>query len=638
MRPADLQRLRVPSDPRLHPDGTRVAFVVSRMDLEADRYHRSIFLWDGEEARRFTAGPGDTSPRWSPDGTRLAFLRQTADGDGAQVAVMATDGGEPEVVTDFAIGVRQLEWSPDGTRLAVVALTWAPGWEDLDDDERARRPRRIVRHRYRFDNQGWLFDRLAHLWLVDPTGGDDPIDLTPGAFHVEAFAWSPDGTRLAYLSDHDERQIASGTQVWEVSVEGGEAREVAPRAYWGLPSYRPDGVLHLVGTGTADWPRNQALWRRDGEEWTNLTGHLDRSLVSLSAGPPRLEWDGEDAITGLEDSGRFSLIRVRPDGTTDLLVGGERLVTGFDHRAGTTVAVISEPTSPGELTLLDGDDEVRLTSFGTEGIDLVRPEHFHVVSDGVEVDVWVYLPEGTDPVPTLLNIHGGPASQYGYGFFDEFQIYAGAGYGVVAANPRGSSGRGEAFLRAVVGDGWGVVDRHDIIHVLGEALERFPRLDPTRVGVMGGSYGGFLTAWLIAHEPERFSSAVVERALLTFPSFAGTSDIGTTFPEHYLAVGYPEGWQRWWERSPLSVAHRIVTPTLILHSENDFRCPMEQAEQLFTALLRNGTEVEMLRFPGEGHELSRSGKPRHRLERFDAILEWHGRHLGPKVSEAAEDD
>lgn len=625
MQPADLARLSIPSGPRLHPDGVRVAFVVSRMEFDEDRYHRSIHLWDGESARRFTSGPGDTSPRWSPDGFRLAFLRKADDDDHAQVAVMPTGGGEPEIATSFPLGVKQVEWSPDGTRLAVIGVGWAPGWEEFDDEERQRRPKRITRHRYRFDNQGWLHDRLAHLWIVDPTGSQEPVDLTPGPFLVDAFSWAPDGSRLAYLSDHDERQLAPGTQVWEVPVDGGDPTEAAPRAYWMLPSYRPDGTLHLLGTGTTDWPRPVGLWRRDPGGWTNLTAHLDRSLVSLSAGPARLEWDGDVAVSGLEDSGRFTLVAVRPDGTTDLLAGGDRLVTGFDRRSGTTVATISQPTCPPELYLID-DDEVRLTSYSASLPQMVAPEHFQVVSDGVEVDAWVYLPPGEGPVPVLVNIHGGPASQYGFGFFDEFQVYAGAGYGVVASNPRGSSGRGEEFLRAVCGDGWGRVDLADVTAVVDEALARFPRLDPDRVGVMGGSYGGFLTAWAIAHD-DRYASAVVERALLSFPSFAGTSDIGPTFPLHYTGVDYPEGWSRWWEASPLAVADRVRTPTLIIHAENDFRCPIEQAEQLFTALLRNGTEVELVRFPGEGHELSRSGKPRHRRERFEAILAWHDRHL-----------
>ncbi|MGD8289054.1 MAG: prolyl oligopeptidase family serine peptidase, partial [Gemmatimonadota bacterium] len=236
------------------------------------------------------------------------------------------------------------------------------------------------------------------------------------------------------------------------------------------------------------------------------------------------------------------------------------------------------------------------------------------------------LPEGGERVPLLLNIHGGPAAQYGHAFFDEFQVYVGAGYGVVACNPRGSAGKGDEFVRAVAGDGWGRVDRSDIDVVVREALRRYPRLDPDRMGVMGGSYGGFLSAWLIGQE-DRWRSAVVERALLVWDSFAGTSDIGATFPAEYTGADHPDGWDTWWEKSPLRLADRVRTPTLLLHAENDYRCPIEQAEQYFMALLKQGVEVEMLRFPGEGHELSRNGAPKHRVERFEAILDWHARHL-----------
>lgn len=238
----------------------------------------------------------------------------------------------------------------------------------------------------------------------------------------------------------------------------------------------------------------------------------------------------------------------------------------------------------------------------------------------------MYLPEGGAGVPLLLNVHGGPASQYGFGFFDEFQVYAGAGYGVVACNPRGSAGRGAGFVEAVKGDGWGVVDHADVTAAVQAALERYDRLDPDRMGVMGGSYGGFMTAWMIGKE-KHWKSAVVERALISWMSFSGTSDIGGVFPENYTGASYPDAWDTWWRLSPLALADDVTTPTLVLHAENDFRCPIEQAEQYFTALLRNGTTTELLRFPDEGHEMSRSGKPRHRKERFDAILGWHDRHL-----------
>lgn len=284
---------------------------------------------------------------------------------------------------------------------------------------------------------------------------------------------------------------------------------------------------------------------------------------------------------------------------------------------------ISVPIGPPELHVVDRDGLHALTALNVGVAAMVPGRHFSVESEGNHIDAWVYLPEGEDSVPLLLNIHGGPASQYGLGFFDEFQVYAGAGYGVVACNPRGSSGRGLKFLQAVTGDGWGTVDVADVTAVVEEALRLYPRLDPTRIGVMGGSYGGFLAAWLTGQD-RRYRSAVVERGCLAFPSFSGTSDIATTFPLLYLGE---DSWERMWEKSPLRLAEGVETPTLILHSEDDFRCPIEQGEQYFIALLERGVPTEMLRFPGEGHEMSRSGKPLHRKERLEAILDWHNRYL-----------
>jgi dipeptidyl aminopeptidase/acylaminoacyl peptidase len=232
--------------------------------------------------------------------------------------------------------------------------------------------------------------------------------------------------------------------------------------------------------------------------------------------------------------------------------------------------------------------------------------------------------------PALLNVHGGPASQYGHGFFDEFQVYAGAGYAVVYVNPRGSQGYGEAFARAVVGD-WGGGDYTDIMAGLDEALRRYDFIDPDRLGVMGGSYGGFMTSWIVGHT-DRFKAACSERAVNTLWSMFGTSDIGHYFPE--LHSGGPPPWEdlRWYlERSPLSYAKDIRTPLLIVHSEDDLRCPMEQAEQLFVALKRLGRPVRFVRFPDEDHDLSRTGRPRHRLARFRILLDWFGAHLRPET-------
>lgn len=622
MQPQDLALLAVPSDPQIHPDGERVAFVVSRLDLEEDTYRRQIHVHQNEGHSPYTAGPIDSMPRWSRDGRNLAFLRATdLKKPVAQVWVMPVDGGEARKVTDFALGVEYLAWSPDGKSLAVAAKAYTDGQEDLSDDERGRRPKRISRFPYRYDGRGWLHDRRRQVWIVDASGQDQPRRLTEGDYDEMFPAWHPDGDRVALVTDRHPRQgLEPGSDLVEVTLAG-SLSEVAPRGRWLAPIYGSEGTLFGIGGPEVDYPRLEHLWQV--ESMTNVTARLDRSVYSLTAALSPPVWHEDAIYSVVEDSGRIELRRFNDE--TKTVIGGDRQVTGFDvSEAGRIVATITEPTHPGKLVeIVDGVERV-LAPFGGEiESKLVSPAHWRVPSDGTEIDVWAYVPEGDGPLPVLVNIHGGPATQYGFGFFDEFQVYAGAGYGVVACNPRGSSGRGLEFARAVREEGWGTVDVNDVTTALESALERFPQLDPERVGIMGGSYGGFMTAWTTAKD-KRYKSAVVERALTSFPSFNGTSDIAPQFGINYLGTRelMPS-----WEKSPLAFVNDVRTPTLIIHSEEDYRCPIEQGEQLLLALWMNGVDAEMLRFPGEGHELSRSGKPKHRVERFEAILDWHDRYL-----------
>jgi len=597
---------------------------VSVASVEEDEYLRHIWLSDADGTRAVSDGPADTSPRWSPDGARMAFLRKPGDDTKPQVAVVDLATEETRILTDFVLGVEAVEWAPDGSHLVAVAVTYTEEWSDLDDDERSRRPKRITRTPFRFDNRGSIHDRRRHLWLVDPEGNTGPRCLTPGDANEEAPAWAPDGRTIAFVTDRDQQQgLVSGNDIFEVEVESGAISRAFRRGMWSMASYRSDGVLHALGNENPGYPVNGYLVRREADgSTTNLTGHLDRSSVSLAAGPANLVWRDQNAIIGYEDSGMFGVISVDPDGQVTTLIDGQKVVTGFDATGERLASVESTWDSPGEV-FVDGE---MITSLQTDDLDLVEPEHFRIESGGFEVDVWVYLPAGNHRVPLLLNIHGGPASQYGFGFFDEFQMYVGAGHGVVACNPRGSAGRGEAYVEAVKGQNWGVVDLADIRAAIDEAIARYPRLDTDRMGVMGGSYGGFMTAWMTGLE-DRWKSAVVERALLSWTSFDGTSDIGGVFSQNYLSEAFPDSWGLLWEKSPLSLVHQVSTPTLILHAEDDHRCPIEQAEQYFTGLLRNGTHSELLRFPAEGHEMSRSGKPLHRKERFEAVLDWHDEYL-----------
>jgi dipeptidyl aminopeptidase/acylaminoacyl peptidase len=409
-----------------------------------------------------------------------------------------------------------------------------------------------------------------------------------------------------------------------------------------LPAFSPDGrtIAFLARAELNAYGRNVQLFTvpSDGGQATCLSSALDRSCGALHVRPSGRPTAGRSRWRP-EDRGDIGLWRVAATGSAapQRIVGGERVLNGFSASAdGRTLAFAASRTvAPAEVFVCgaDGGDERRLTDLNrawVESVALSAPERFRLTRAGFELDVWVMRPAGFvagQRYPTLLNIHGGPHAQYGHNFFDEFQVYAGAGYAVVYTNPRGSQGYGEAFTQAVVGD-WGGGDYADVMAALDEALARYPFIDPERLGVLGGSYGGFLTSWTVGHT-KRFKAACSERAVNCQYTMFGTSDIGHSF--NVVELGGPLPWEdmaRYIERSPLTYAKDMTTPLLILHSEDDLRCPIEQGEQLFVALKKLKREVRFVRFPGENHEMSRSGKPRHRLERFRHILDWFAKYLG----------
>jgi dipeptidyl aminopeptidase/acylaminoacyl peptidase len=641
MRPEDVYELTGVSDPRLRPGGTDVAYIVWSIDKDENEYRQSIWIakTDGSEPpRRFTTGKNDSQPRWSPDGERLAFVSKRGDEKARQqLYVMPAGGGEPQCLTDLKEDVGELAWSRDGTQIAFSARVQDEAYEEEDDKKRT--PRRFTRLQFRLDSVGWTGDRRRHIFVVAADGSGEAKQLTDGDFEDGQPTWTPDGKVAFTSSREDDWDIELKADIYVVPAAGGELERLTPGdGSYSAPSYSPDGSLLAVKWSPAgfDFPRHPQIGVVDAKSGSNLrllTSSLDRNCDPY---PDLREpiWDEGSIVFVLEDGGNVHVYRVSPDGgEPELVHGGEIVLTSFDVRDG--VVARAGTTAPNLTELYVG--EQRVTEVGrafTEGRELVTPERFTAISeDGTEVDAWIARPAGFEEgkrYPVLLNIHGGPFTQYGNGFFDETQVYAGGGYAVIYSNPRGSSGYSEAWGRAIMGPGelgpgWGTVDYQDLMAVADEALKRFDFCDPERMGVLGGSYGGFMTSWIVSHT-NRFKAACSERAVNNLVSMYGSSDIGWVF-KGYHGPFVHEDVDMYLQMSPWTYAKQIETPLLILHSEQDLRCNIEQAEQLFTTLRLLKKDVEMVRFPVESHELSRSGNPVHRVQRFELLLEWFDRYL-----------
>ena len=641
MRPEDLALVELPGVPALHDDLLLAAFTTP--DPVTNRYTGAIWriALDGSGRTRFTTGEQDTAPVISPDGNRIAFLR-TVEGK-PQLYVMPAHGGEPRKLTDLPLGVAEPAFAPDSRHIAFVARIPEPGrygtplepGGDAPAPE-AEAPRLITRLDYRIDNVGFLGDRRYRLFVVDAESADEPVELTDGRCEVQQPKWTPEGTHVIVATPRDLGvRETHHSDICAIPAQGGEPVLLAhcPGAATAL-TVTADGTILFIGSAFEhyeDEPRNSGLWSLPLDLTAPGTPRRLTDEQTVGCEGARAPLVHEDrALVTVNHRGTVRLVSVPLDADAavladlPVLAGADGAVTGFAAHGGRTVAVVSTVDSPGEVVLLHDGGSAPLTDVGAElrsrglsrlvEIDTTAP-------DGYPVHGFVVLPEGPGPHPVLLHVHGGPFAQHTRGFFDEAQVYAGAGYAVVLGNPRGSAGYGQSHGAAVV-DALGTVDVADLIALLDAALTR-PDCDETRVGVMGGSYGGFMTGWLAAHHPDRFVAAWSERAVNSWESLYGTSDIGYYFVEIYLGTDIGEIRAR----SPLTHASKITTPFMIVHSEQDWRCPLEQAQRMYVALRANGTETQLLIFPGEGHELSRSGKPRHRVQRLQAVLDWWSKWL-----------
>jgi dipeptidyl aminopeptidase/acylaminoacyl peptidase len=645
MRPNDLALLRTPGVPTVSPDGRMAVVAVARLDLEGDEYRSQLWAvpTDGSApARVVTDGHRDTAPAFSPDGRWLAYLSAEA-GDKPQVMLMPTAGGDARRLTAHPLGAGAPAWSPDSRRLAYVARVPEPGRYGTADGvgPEAEPPRLITTLQYRVDDVGFVIDRRAQVFVLDLPAdfADDaavlpePIQVTTGDADCADVTWHPGGSELAFVSARHPRADRDLVRdVYAVRPDGTGLRRVTDsRGDCSLPAFGPDGETLVVtavpdlGPDGLDFVARQAVPCRVDAAGGPLTPLLDPEQHQRGDDTPATVLDGDAVLVGVERRGAVELLRVPLDGgTPDVLVDGPFTVRGIAVGGGVVVATVAHDRSAGELIAIGAGGRRLLTGFGRElgGSGRVHrmQERTAAAPDGYPVHGWVTVPAGPGPHPVLLTVHGGPFTQYGWSLFDETQVYVSAGYAVVQCNPRGSSGYGSAHGAAIRG-AWGNLDAADVLAFLDAALED-PRLDGGRVGIMGGSYGGYMTTLLIGRT-QRFAAAISERAFNDPVSFVGSSDIGWFFPDLYLGTDA----DRVTAQSALAGAGSITTPTLVIHSEEDWRCPLEQGARLFVELKRRGVPSELLLFPGESHELSRSGRPRHRLARFEHILRWWARWL-----------
>jgi dipeptidyl aminopeptidase/acylaminoacyl peptidase len=638
VKPTDIAHLTTLGAPTLSPDGRTAVVAVTRPDLDENEYVSrlwSVALDGSSPPRQLTHGAHDSAPRFSPDGHWLAFLRAEPKGK-PQLHLLATGGGDARTLTDLPGGAGAPVWAPDSGAIAFTARVPEKGRYGQDEKITPDKepPRRITGLQYRLDGIGFLADRRSHVFVIDVEEADKPLEprrLTDGDYDNEDVTWSPDGTWLAFVSArHDEREHDLNNDIFVVRRDGSDLRQVTDTSLILLqPTFAPDGATLLVSgedpgqTRTRWLARNAGLFSVDVEAGGRPRRLTDAESIKLVETRPVIEKDR--ALALVENRGAVDLVSVPFDGGAPVvLLAGHRQLTGVDALDGTLVVSFIDDTTAGELAVVQDGELTTLTDFAADLRAAAEPrpiiELTTAAPDGYPVHGFLVTPPGDGPHPVLLMIHGGPYAQYGWTLFDEAQVYAGAGYAVVYGNPRGSSGYGEQHGDWIRGD-VGERSATDLLALLDFALAR-PELDGTRAGVLGGSHGGFMTSWLLGHT-DRFRAGVSERAVNAIDSFTGSSDIGWGFGDDLYGPDPAEQHRQ----SPLTYADAITTPLLIIHSEQDWRCPIEQAQRLYVALRLRDAAVELLVFPGEGHELSRSGLPSHRVTRFDAILDWFARYL-----------
>jgi acylaminoacyl-peptidase len=655
----DLYKIVVPKDAQISPDGQRVLFTKQTIGSD-ESYKRE--LWsvslDGT-LKQWTSGPKDGMARWSPDGTQIAFVSGRDDA-GPQIYLLAADGGEAGKLTDLPTGtIAALKWSPDGKKIAIAFRPAAEEWSSQAQKERKEKklpdpPLVLDSLWYRLDGDGYFAMQRIAIYVVDVESGEHSVLIEEPVMGVSEFDWSPGSDEIVVIHTTLEAPFREPNRdaVTRVNLEGQTWRiEELPAGRFHTPCWSPDGrwiaFLGLEDEQGDSWFKNTRLFviPAEGGGFHCLTANDDidisTSVASDLGATGYSTWMGWDpdskglyfnvSIRGEMQLARTSLenskIEVLTSGHQQLVVES---LSRDGNRFGVVYGTATKPFEIGVYETHSGSDSLNLlTRFNQEfleQVEIIEPEEIYLDNGaGGQIHAWCILPHDFLPpkrYPAVLEVHGGPHLQYGWAYFHEFQVLAASGYVVVFSNPRGSNGYGEEHTGAIKGD-WGGKDWEDI-QTVSRWMESLPFVHPGRIGIMGGSYGGYMTNWAISHS-DRYRAAISDRCVSNLVSKRMNTDFPGRPNQYFEGTpwGDHESIRELWRMSPIAYFENVNTPTLIIHSEGDLRCNVEQSEQVFTALQQRGIPSRFVRYPRScSHGLSRSGPPSLRLHRLHQILDW----------------
>jgi dipeptidyl aminopeptidase/acylaminoacyl peptidase len=655
---SDLFSITAASDPQISPDGRWIAYVRRSNDIMTDRARSSIWLIDAVsgEQRPLVAGSGNHfSPRWSPDGKRLAYA-STAEGGTPQLFVRWMDSGQSARITGLPDSPQGITWSPDGRRIAYLMtapdegpkLGSAPA--KPEGAEWAKPLEVIDKVTYRTDGGGYVKPGYDHIFVVDALGGA-PRQLTFGAYHDGNPEWTPDGRAILFsaVRKPDWEMIANDSEVYRLDVESGQIVTLTGRrGPDNGPAVSPDGRL-IAYVGFDDHKKgfeqgDLYVMNSDGSSSRRIAPNLDRSI-------DQLEWssDSRSIVAAYEENGSVVVSRIGLDGGVTQItreVGGgslDRPYAGGSFslaRNGAIAFTVNSATRPADVALSSGGKTRQLTrlndlTLSGKALGTLR-EIKASAPDGSPVPSWILLPpgykEGTR-VPTILEIHGGPYASYGPHFSTDYQLYAASGYAVLYTNPRGSTGYGQAFADGIEKT-YPDSNTADLLAAVDAAVASGIS-DPENLFVTGGSGGGILTAWLIG-KTDRFKAAASQKPVINWTSMALTSD-GIQFFGPYWMGGLPwENYQSYWARSPLSLMANVKTPTLVVVGAEDYRTPVSEAEQLYSALKLKGVPTMLVKVPDASHG-GIAARPSQSAAKAAAIIAWFDKYrTKPASTQTAE--